>query len=371
MRINIDSSRIKNAEINLNLNMENDLNEKIVKLESRIEEEKEEAKVKPIYIYLLIASLIAIICTYIFSRNIYMSSIFLIPIIICIIKIIGGKKSSNSNIKEVEKIKNEIKVLKETREIQQKEAKEKQIKLDEEIEKYNKDMMERYEKYVDIAYLQENAHKKYDSVLEEIEYNENKINDIKIKLKMLENEGNNIKDSLDDLVQIEEELQELEQEKEELISLDKSFNIAKECLENAYIKVKENVSPKFTKDICEIISKISNGKYKKVSFDDTYGLKVEIENGSYIPISRLSIGTIDQMYLSLRLSAAMQISNERMPIILDEAFVYFDDERLKNILEYINENYKENQIIIFTCSNREQEILKKLNIKYNFINLEN
>ena len=64
-----------------------------------------------------------------------------------------------------------------------------------------------------------------------------------------------------------------------------------------------------------------------------------------------------------------EIGTENMPIILDEAFSYYDNERLENILKYLNENYKEKQIILFTCSNREKEIFNKLNISYNFIEL--
>ena len=58
-----------------------------------------------------------------------------------------------------------------------------------------------------------------------------------------------------------------------------------------------------------------------------------------------------------------------MPIILDEAFAYYDEERLENILKYISEEFKDNQIIIFTCTNREKEILKKLNLEHSNINL--
>ena len=76
------------------------------------------------------------------------------------------------------------------------------------------------------------------------------------------------------------------------------------------------------------------------------------------------------MYLSLRLSALAEISNETMPIILDEEFAYFDNDRLTNILKYINKNFKNNQIIIFTCSEREQNVLDNLKIDYNLINLE-
>ena len=96
---------------------------------------------------------------------------------------------------------------------------------------------------------------------------------------------------------------------------------------------------------------------------------MELENGEYINANRLSVGTIDQLYLSLRLSAMQEITKERMPIILDETFAYYDNSRLENILKYIDKEFKENQIIIFSCSNREKEIFEKNGIKYNSITL--
>ena len=170
-------------------------------------------------------------------------------------------------------------------------------------------------------------------------------------------------------IRCEEQLESLEEERLELLDLEKSINYAKNALEKAYNEMKNNVTPKFTKDLSNVIEKISSGKYKKASFDAEYGLRVENENGEYIDCNKLSIGTIDQLYLSLRLSAMNEISEEKLPIILDEAFAYYDNERLENILKFINENYKENQVLIFTCSNREKEILDKLNVEYNFVEL--
>jgi len=94
-----------------------------------------------------------------------------------------------------------------------------------------------------------------------------------------------------------------------------------------------------------------------------------LDNGKYIDSGLLSLGTIDQLYLSLRLSTIKEISDENLPIILDESFVYYDKERLKNILEYLNERCKDFQIIILTCSNREKEIMEELGIEYNFIEI--
>ena len=96
---------------------------------------------------------------------------------------------------------------------------------------------------------------------------------------------------------------------------------------------------------------------------------MEIKNGNYVPVSRLSVGTVDQMYISLRLSALREVSTERMPIILDEAFAYFDEDRLENMLKYISSSFKKNQIIIFTCSQREENSLKRLGIEYNMIKI--
>ena len=83
----------------------------------------------------------------------------------------------------------------------------------------------------------------------------------------------------------------------------------------------------------------------------------------------MSVGTIDQLYLSLRLSMTEDLSKEKMPIILDEAFAYYDTQRLENILKYLVNTYPDRQIMIFTCTEREKDVLTKLNIPYNLIHL--
>ena len=64
-----------------------------------------------------------------------------------------------------------------------------------------------------------------------------------------------------------------------------------------------------------------------------------------------------------------ELSEESVPILLDEVFAFYDDERLKNILEYLNVKFKNRQIIIFTCTNREKNILENKNIDYNYIEI--
>ncbi len=203
-----------------------------------------------------------------------------------------------------------------------------------------------------------------DSKLEEIT---NSINEKKIELHRIELNKENIIPQLEDLAQIEEELVITEEEYEDLMKKNNSMLVVKQVLEDAYEKMKNNVTPRFTTGLSDNISKISDGKYNRVSINDENGMMVELKSGDYIPAERLSLGTIDQLYLSLRLSMNSEVSTENMPVILDEAFAYYDDERLENILKFLADNYRDKQIIILTCTNREEVILGKLGYDFNKI----
>lgn len=133
--------------------------------------------------------------------------------------------------------------------------------------------------------------------------------------------------------------------------------------------MKNSITPKFTKNLSNTVEKISNGKYNKVSINDEQGLIVENQYGDYISAERLSTGTVDQLYLSLRLSMIDEISDESMPIILDEAFAYYDETRLENILKFLSDELGNHQLIIFTCTNREKNILDKIDVSYNLVEL--
>ena len=154
-----------------------------------------------------------------------------------------------------------------------------------------------------------------------------------------------------------------------LRNLEKSINLAKEVLNQSYESMKNTVTPKFTGELSKTIAEITKGKYTNVRLNDDTGLVVELENGNYIPVVRLSIGTIDQLYLSLRLALVEDLSEEKMPIILDEPFAYYDTERLKNILRYIAQRFSNHQVMIFTCMHREKKLLDELGLAFNWIEM--
>ena len=203
----------------------------------------------------------------------------------------------------------------------------------------------------------------------EINLLESEINNLKIENNRLELQKENIEPQLENLSSLEEELYSLKEQYEELQKNNESIELVKTLLARAYDNMKNSVSPVFTQKLSNSIATITKGKYCKLSFNDEQGLIVELENGNYIPAERLSTGTIDQLYLSLRLAMLDEISNEKVPIILDESFAYYDDERLKNILNYLVNEFNDRQIIIFTCSHREKDILTQENIHYNFVTI--
>ena len=205
---------------------------------------------------------------------------------------------------------------------------------------------------------------------ENIEALENIIARDRLKIQSIALDQNNILPKLENLANLEEEYVSLEEQYQALLLQNEATQLAKQEIENAYGEMKKQVTPNFTQHLSSIMENISNGAYTNIQLDEKDGIIVETKNGNYIPVDYLSIGTIDQLYLSLRLGAENQITKEELPIMLDETFAYYDDERLENILNFLHTEYKNRQILIFTCTNREKDICEKKNIPYHIIELE-
>ena len=367
------------------LNLEKEKNIEKIKLNNLKKENKNKLinennkKINKIFLILIILLILLEIINIIFLKNniinyTTLSLITIFLVIYFIIKNINNKK----NIKNIEKNEETNLINKKIEEINTKinilknEINEQEKEIEEENNKINIESNIHLE-LIKNKYNNENINNKINSDLNNIEYfiklNQENINDKKIEKNKIEFELNNINKKIESMINLQEEYDQLQEELHILENKNKSIEIAKEALKNAYEEMKKNITPKFTQNLSNTINKISNGKYKKVAINDEEGLIVEIDNGEYIPAELFSVGTIDQLYLSLRLSMAQEISEEKMPIILDETFAYFDNERLENILKYLINELKENQVILFTCTKREQEILNKLNIEYNLVEL--
>lgn len=349
------------------------------KAEKEAKENKKALNLKKIGAVILF--IISIIIGIIFIKNTLVSIMaFVIGAIslITLIELLINKKKDNESQKEeseqqikirerLQLAKNEMDKMQAQIEMLNKSKEEKIAEIEKQKQEINTNIEEKLNRLKEEHKL-ENIEFNSD-ISYKIENMQEELNKNRLELHSLELDKNNIMPKLEKLASMEEQLQELNEKEVILNKQNEAIELAKEVLEIAYTKMKENVTPKFTENLSKNIEKISNGKYKKVKINDEEGIIVEKQNGEYISAEKLSVGTIEQLYLSLRFGAIKELSEESMPIILDEAFAYYDEERLKNILTYISKEYENNQVIIFTCTNREVEILDKENIKYNLVNL--
>ena len=407
LKLILEKENLEKEKIKIKENIKNENNEKINLIKNKIEEIKKENKnilennfeeiknnkkninkknkLNKKLILIIILIIIINILQFIFIKNKIFNYLFLLTVPTFLIFAYFSKNKLNKKIKEEEKIEKnilnnyeiinlEINKLKNEKNI----LKENNNNLENELNnlKNNLNLKINLEKEkIKNNYLNKIEKNKINNLINleninfEIENLQNNINNKKIELNKIDFEQKNIEPKLDNLSKIEEELVNNNEEMVTLKNNNLSFNLAKQTLESAYEEMRKTVTPKFTKELSNAIGNITNNKYNNIIFNDEEGLIVEIEDGNYIPASKFSIGTIDQLYLSLRFSMADQLSEEKLPLILDEAFAYYDNERLKNILNYLNDKFKNNQIIIFTCTDREKEILNNLNVEYNFIEL--
>ena len=321
--------------------------------------------------------------------NIAKYSLILIYFAIVLIKMVV-KSNENKKIKyedelnkkiEDEKLKNEITVINtkidslekqinqlcEEQELQKNEISKAKEKLDNDIDADIERIREEYKNKIDIDKVLDDINEKY--VSNKIRNIEEELGKKRILLNTTQIEEKSLSSKLENKIALDEEYKQLEEEFKDLEGKNNCINLTKEYLSKAYAKMKNTVTPRFTKNLSETINEISDGKYNMVTINDESGLIVENKRGEYISVERLSVGTIDQLYLSLRLSMIDEISKENMPVILDEAFAFYDDDRLENILKFLIKRSEKNQVIIFTCTKREKTILDRLGVCYNLVEL--
>ena len=385
------NNKLEKEKIKIKNNVISENNEKIKLLDNKkdnlfnniknIDEiTNEKNKINKKYIFILIILILLNILNFIFIKNIIINILIflIIPIYLIILfsinnknkKIIKAQIEKNNKIKsENEEIKKQmdildgqIDILEKSTEETKNEIKNSEDKINEEFRMKKEEIIEKYESDFSDVYINNLFENNIDLLKNT---NKRKINELEVQLHKIKLDKDNIDRELEDILSLEEKL---EIEKENLENLEKradEFNLAKEILDEAYDEMKKNITPKFNQSLSRNIDKISNGKYKNIVINEN--ITVELDDGRYVPAETLSVGTIEQIYLSLRLSILDEISKEKLPIILDEAFAYYDDSRLEAALDFLSK--VDNQVILFTCTNREKEILEKNNIEFNYISL--
>ncbi len=217
---------------------------------------------------------------------------------------------------------------------------------------------------VDFKYSYENE-EEIDSVIKEKNL---RLLEVEKSIKDIENEIKNRFNGKRTIPDIEEEIKAVEDEVKEREKQFKASNLAIDILQESYQELRGNFGPILNKNVIESFRRFTNGKYSDVMVDDNYEMKVRNEN-NIMQADILSNGANDQLNLSLRLAFIdMIFKSKDVSIYLDDAFVQYDNKRVEKTIKYlVNQNFK--QYIIFTCHNREENIISKNNIDHKYIKL--
>lgn len=157
------------------------------------------------------------------------------------------------------------------------------------------------------------------------------------------------------------ELDELTEDFKEEDKKGKAIDKAARRLKEVSFDMQRQMSRDLNKRASQMLREITGGEYSRLVMEEKMQASV-MKGERKIPLERVSCGTSEQIYFALRMAAADLLYEEDFPLMLDDTFAFYDDVRLENTLRRLGE--RKGQTLLFTCQEREREILERLDIRY-------
>ncbi len=155
---------------------------------------------------------------------------------------------------------------------------------------------------------------------------------------------------------------QLEKKRQRIQALQHHYNaltLALEQLRQARTQLQRRFAPRITRRAQEMMHRLTQGRYDRLVLEQDLSVQTGTQEETTLrsPLWR-SDGTADQLYLALRLAVSEALTGDA-PLILDDALVRFDDDRLKAALGVLQEMAQDRQILLFTCQGREAQLLNR------------
>ena len=134
---------------------------------------------------------------------------------------------------------------------------------------------------------------------------------------------------------------------------------AQQVLDEAFSEMEDYFAPQVNEKAGVYLEKLTEGAYSTLHVDRSFGIDIASEGSySFHKADFFSGGTVDQIYFALRLAIAdlVQPSDDRMPLLLDDTFVQYDDKRAKAGLALLHELSLHRQVVLFTCHGRMSDL---------------
>lgn len=207
----------------------------------------------------------------------------------------------------------------------------------------------------DISALKEEEQKEEERK-KRLEEEENVLEEKLRQIGSWQNRAEQIRPSLYDNEKLREKLEAIAEAKERIHALSE--------------EIYQSFAFYLNKETAKILSYITGERYDSLFIDQNLRIFVNTKE-TMLPLEQASTGTIDQLYLSLRLAMAKLLQKERkeyLPLLFDDSFAMYDENRLAAALSFVNKAYPA-QILLFTCHKREAEVLQQLDIPFHMSSL--
>ena len=167
-------------------------------------------------------------------------------------------------------------------------------------------------------------------------------------------------EAMGDPTALRAELSKVLQQIDKLEKVYAAAAFAQQTLLEAKLELQRRFAPRISQRAQELFGKLTGGRYERITLGEDFSVSAAAqgENTLYGTLWR-SDGTVDQLYLVLRLAVAEELTPEA-PLVLDDAFVRFDDQRLAQAVQILQQTGETKQVILFTCQSRENKIMEEL-----------
>ncbi len=149
--------------------------------------------------------------------------------------------------------------------------------------------------------------------------------------------------------QIEEEGERLKEQEERLARRKNALAIAFDLLAGAVDEFRRTYLERFATEIGYYLQMTTAGGYERVRLDEDFSLWLPGRGGEWQPVEQFSRGTVDGVYLAVRLALTKHLSQGvQLPLFLDDPLVNLDRHRLAGALKMLERLAGEHQVILFT-----------------------
>ena len=139
------------------------------------------------------------------------------------------------------------------------------------------------------------------------------------------------------------------------------LELAMERMTELASQMQSKTGSRMNAEVSKVMDAITGGKYNRLWVDENLQVQL-MSGGRKISMDQVSRGTLEQIYFAIRMAATNILQEEECPVILDDAFGYYDDRRLENTLKWLAENKR--QVIILSCQRREMDALDEMRCGY-------